>query len=116
MAQQRKTTGMTHRCSKEDKIDAMEKKINDLDEVVLKGTNGDSLVVMAKQTMRDVKHVKDSMIGMKKSIGELKSFKTETETKDDLTREMRKNRQWSMGTIVVIVLGILSVIVTLIAM
>jgi hypothetical protein len=114
MVQQRKT-GTSYQCSKEGKIDAMEKKLDDLDQVVLKGTNGDSLVVMAKQTMRDVKYVKDSMTGMKKSIVELKDFKTEIETKDDLKKEMRKNRQWSMGTVVVIVLGILSVIVTLIA-
>jgi hypothetical protein len=78
------------RCSKESIIDSLDKKVDELNTVVHKSTNGDSLMGMAKST-------NDTVNEMKADVRSLLTFQTVVETqremKDELEEKKRKKMQ-----------------------
>jgi hypothetical protein len=102
----------THRCNKESKIDAMDKKLTKLDKVVMETTNGSSLLSMAK-------HTKSSTEAIKKDVRALLTFQTVVETEREIKREFREKKarrqQWLIGLLIgtaLTLLGMLIAIVT----
>ena len=99
-----------HRCNKEDKIDAMEKSITNLNRVVLEGTNGDSLVSMTR-------HTKTATESIKKDVKALLTFQTVMETERETKREIRekhaRKQQWLIGLLVGTALTLLGMLIVI---
>ena len=107
-----------HECNKEDKIDTMEKKLDNLDKVVLQGTNGDSLVSMARQT-------RDRAAVTHKDVKTLLKFQTEIETEQRIKERLHeknrireakraKRQQWFIGLLVGTVMSLITIIIALV--
>jgi hypothetical protein len=101
-----------HKCDKEDKIDAMDKKLTKLDKVVMETANGDSLLSMAK-------HTRLSTEAIQSDVKALLTFQTVVETEREIKREFREKKarrqQWLIGLLVgtaLTLLGMLIAIVT----
>ena len=100
-----------HGYYKEDKLDAMEKKLNNLDKIVLRGTNGDSLVSMAKHT---------SLVttAIKKDVKALLTFQTVVETEREIKQEIRekqaRKQQWLIGLLIGSALTLLGMLIAVV--
>ena len=100
-----------HKCNKEDKIDEMEKKITLLDRVVIQGTNGDSLITMAKKSIDNQKEMDDKLWIVDSNVIGLMKFQVKMETERDMKQAIRdrkaKRQQWFISLLVgsVIALG-----------
>ena len=101
------------RCSKEEKIDDMESKLDELNKVVHKSTNGDSLLGMARNTNKAVK-------SMSSDVRALLTFQTVVETQremNDEAQEKKTKRQMiQIGVISLAVGSVLTIIGMILAM
>jgi hypothetical protein len=109
MITQKQTKMAIHRCNKEDKIGAMEQSIENLNRVVLEGTNGDSLLSMARQT-------KKSAESIGKNVKQLLTFQTVVETEREIKREIREKQnrrmQWAIGLLIGTILSLITILIT----
>jgi len=74
-----------YKCNKEAKIDAMDRKLNRLNTVVMENANGDSLLGMAKATNQVVKD-------MSSDIRALLTFQTVVETQREMQDELQEKK------------------------
>ena len=101
---------MTTPCTKASKIDAMDKKLNKLNTVVMETTNGDSLLSLAKHTATKAE---DMHVDLKKVI----TFQTVVETQREMKREIRerqaRRQQWLIGLLVGTGMALLAIVIAL---
>ena len=83
---------MTDPCTKASKIDSMDKKLNSMDErldeintVIHKTANGDSLLAMAVNTNKTVK-------SMNSDVRALLTFQTVVETRREMNEEVQEKK------------------------
>ncbi len=76
---------MTTPCTKTGKIDSMEKKLNDLSDIVHVKANGDSLLSMARNTNKAVK-------SMSSDVRALLTFQTVVETQREMKDEIQEKK------------------------
>jgi len=74
-----------YKCNKEAKIDAMDRKLNRLNTVVMENANGDSLLGMAKATNQVVKD-------MSSDVRALLTFQTVVETQREMQDELQEKK------------------------
>ena len=100
-----------HKCNKEKKIDAMDRTLNELSDVVHKTTNGDSLLRMATHTN---KAVNDMGI----DVRALLTFQTVTETRREISDKIRvrkeRKKQWVIGLLVGTVIALVGILISVI--
>jgi len=109
-----------HRCNKERQIDDMEAKINELDRVIHKDANGDSLVSMVKQSVANQKQMDDKLWMVDSNIIGLMKFQTKVETERGIKLEIQdrrtKRQQWLISLLIGAVIGLGGLIIALITL
>lgn len=92
MAERKKEGVPVYRCTKEDKIDGMEKDIKELNQAVFKGTNGDSLKSMAATSIENQRKMDDKLWMMDSNLVMLMKFQTKVETERDIKHAIREKK------------------------
>jgi len=99
-----------HKCSKEKKIDSMDRKLNKLNTVVMETTNGDSLLSLAKHTAEKTDDMHDD-------LKQVLTFQTVVETQREMKREIRerqaRRQQWLIGLLVGTGMALLAIVIAL---
>jgi len=100
-----------HRCSKEDKIDAMDKSIKHLELEIFEGTNGDSLKSVVKQTKKAAEDIGSD-------VRQLLIFQTVVETEREIKQQIldkkTKRQQWLIGLLIGSLLASASIIIMMV--
>ncbi len=100
----------SHVCTKTAKIDAMEKSLAELNNVIYKDANGDSLVSMTKDSHAAIKD-------MGHDIRALLTFQTIVETKQEVKNQLiekkTKRQQWFIGLLVGTIFSLITIIIAL---
>ena len=104
-----------YKCTKEDKIDSMERDLMTLKRVVLEGNGSDSLVVMARETRDSQKQMSDNMWQLNSNVEGLMKFQTVVETsrltKRDIMERSVIQKRWVITSLIALVLGLAGLIV-----
>jgi hypothetical protein len=109
-----------HRCNKEVQIDDMYASIKKLNEIVVEGTNGDSLKSMVKTSIENQKSIDDKLWMVDSNIVGLMKFQTKIETERDIRQKAIerkiKRQQWLVSLLVGALIGLGGLIIALVTL